>query len=89
MFKPFDQHLSCGHVCRKRYPVYVGEPHQCGDIRLMRLRGQWVPEKKHQVHLLFCNLCPDLLIAAERPGLVLFDVQAYFLLQSPTGRSGC
>ena len=45
-------------------------------VRIMRLRFEWIPEKDHDIYLLFRDLRADLLVSAQRPDKYLFTVRS-------------
>ena len=60
-----NQHLRRGDIGRKRNIMHIAKPKQCGNIRLVRLCGQRIPEKQNRVNLIIGDSGADLLVAAQ------------------------
>ena len=58
------------------------------DIRVMGNRLKGVPKKYQKIDFPVGNLGPDLLIAAQRPALQFVNLNAQFLFQYCSGRTG-
>jgi hypothetical protein len=52
-------------VARKWNVPNHRNPQQCLNVRIMRMRRQWVPEENEEINLTFSNPGPDLLIAIQ------------------------
>ena len=54
-------------VGRNGNVIHYRNTEQCFYVGIVGLRFERVPEKDNDIDFAFCDLCPDLLIAAKRP----------------------
>ena len=75
-------------VVGKRNIVDSGNAHQCLDVRIMRLRFQWIAEKDDQINFAFRDPGAHFLISAKRTALVSLHRESGGLGDQPGGGSG-
>lgn len=81
--------MAGGFICRYRHVMDVADPEQGGDVRLVGLGGQGVPEEDNQIHFLGGNAGADLQVAAKWAGQVAFHIQSGIFPEDSSGGSGC
>ena len=69
--------------------MFVAETHNIVDIRLVRLGSQRVTKKDQKINLIMLDLGSQLLASAQMAGKILVDGQICYLLDEPSGSSGC
>ena len=87
-FQPFYHRERCCGVGGEGDVVHVANPHQGGNIRFMRLGGEWITKEEDSADFSLCHTAANDQVAAGGAVRDTFDFEIEFVSNQPAGAAG-